>query len=214
MSKKKAKDKKARPLPKPNRQIPNSMLRPLAGAVANEFLQNARQYPLRGCWVMEGWKEEGITPVVVARQQEPDRVMFGVYMVDYYCLGVKDVYTRSDYSISRFERDLTDMCGGSPVQCTAELAHELIYGAIEYARSLGFQPHPDFTKQMADLMLDPPDAHPRTNQVEFGKDGKPLYISGPFESELQSRSIVNTLMRTRGEGNFDYIVGIGDISEE
>lgn len=214
MSKKSKKDKRSRPLPKPNRQIPNSLIRLVNTFGQNPYLQNAREYPLHGCWIMEGWQETGITPVVVARMQDNGRVMFGVYMVDYYCLGIKDAYTRADYSRNRFESELPRLCVNAPVSCSVELAHELIYGALEYAEKLSIEPHPDFYKQKADLMLDPPDAHPRENHVEFGKDGKPLYISGPYDSEMKSRSVVNTLMRTCGPGNFEYIVSLGDMSDE
>jgi hypothetical protein len=214
MSKKSKKDKRSRPLPKPNRQIPNSSIRPVTTIGQSPDLQNARGFPLHGCWIMDGWQDTGITPVVVARLQNYDRIMFGVYMVDYYCLGIKNVYTRADYSRNRFERELLRLCANAPVSCSVELAHELIYGALEYAEKLGFEPHPDFNKQKADQILDPADAHPRTNGVTFGKDGKPLYISGPYDSEMKSRSVINMLMRTCGPGNFDYLVDVRDIPDE
>jgi hypothetical protein len=212
MSKKRKTDK--RPLPKPNRQIPNALIRPMKAPGISPYLQDARSYPLFGCWIMDEWQEAGITPVVVARKQDNDRIMFAVYMVDYYCLGIKDAYTRVEYSPNHFERELPKLCAGAPISCTVELAHELIYGALEYAEKLGFQPHADFYNQKADLMLDPPDAHPRTNNVRFGKDGKPLYISGPYDSEMKSKIVVSTLMRTSGLGNFDYILGLGDMPDE
>lgn len=205
MSKKSKKDKRSRPLPKPNRQIPNSSIRPVIAFGQSPYLQNARVYPLHGCWIMDGWQDTGITPVIVARMQDNDRIMFGVYMVDYYCLGIKNAYTRVDYSRNRFERELPKLCANAPVSCSVELAHDLIYGALEYAEKLGFEPHPDFYKQKADQILDPVDAHPRTNGVTFGKDGKPLYVSGPYDSEMKSRSVINTLTRTCGPGNFDYL---------
>ena len=212
MTKKSKKEKRSKPLPKPNRQIPNSSIRPIKAVGLSPYLQDARNYPLYGCWIMEGWQDTGITPVVVARKQDADRIMFAVYMVDYYCLGIKNVYTRVDYSQNRFERELPKMCAEAPVSCSVELAHELIYGALEYAEKLGFQPHADFYNEKADLMLDPPDSHPRENNVSFGKDGKPLYISGPYDSEIKSKSVVNTLMRTCGPGNFDYLISLGDMS--
>jgi len=208
MSKKKTKDKKTRPLPKPNPQIPNSLARKSASIGLNDSLKNARDYPIYGCWIMADWQDEGISPVIVAREQEPGRVMFGVYMIDLYCLGIKDVFTRTDYSVGRFERELPKLCAGAPEKCTVELAHEVIYGGLEYAEKLGFQPHSDFKKQMADLILDPPDAHPRVDHVSFGKNGKPLYISGPYDSKQKISFIIETLRRTCGEGNFDYLVGL------
>ena len=214
MSKKSKKGKGSRPLPKPNRQIPNSSIRPFIAFGQSPYLQNARVYPLHGCWIMDGWQDTGITPVIVARIQDNDRIMFGVYMVDYYCLGIKNAYTRVDYSRNRFERELPKLCANVPVSCSVELAHELIYGALEYAEKLGFEPHPDFSKQKADQILDPVDAHPRTNGVTFGKDGKPLYVSGPYDSEMKSRSVINTLTRTCGPGNFDYLVALGDMPDE
>lgn len=209
MSKKKAKDKKQKPLPKPNRQIPNSMIKPFSAIGVNPILQQAREFPIHGCWVMGDWKETGITPVIVARTQPNNRILFGVYLVDHYCLGIKDAFTRTDYSPNRFEQSLDDYLAGNPAPCSVDFAHELIYGAIEYAEKLGFQPHADFKNQKADLVLDPPDAHPRKNKIEFGKDGKPLFVAGPYDDAFRVKHIISTLQRTCGEGNFDYLVGMG-----
>lgn len=208
MRKKTRKDKKSRPQPKPNRQIPISLVRSLELNNQHHDLEQAREHPLLGCWIMTGWRESGLAPVVIAREQEPDKVMFGVYMVDLYCLGVKDAFTRTNYSLRQFERSLPKLCGGDPEKCSVELAHEVIYGAMEFADRFGFQPHPDFKGKMADLMLDPPGAHPRLDKVAFGKDGKPFYVSGPYEDEWKRAMIVNTLERTAGKGNYEYLVGL------
>ena len=162
-----------------------------------------------GCWVMEGWQDEGITPVVVARQQEPDKVIFAVCLVDIYCLGIKDAYANADISMQNFQNKLPKMCNGAPEPCSVELAHEIIYGGLEYAERYGFKPHLDFSGQFCDQVLDPPETHPRTNNVLFGKDGKPFFVSGPYDDERKISSVINTLARTVGEGNFHYMAGIG-----
>ena len=192
-----------------NRQIPISLIRPLTMLGPRYYLQHAREYPILGCWVMAGWKESGITPVVVARQQSPDKVIFGVYMVDLYCLGIKDAYANADFSLAKFERGLPHMCSNAPEKCSPELAHEIVYGGMEYAARYGFQPHADFHAQMADQVLDPPDARPRAHQVKFGKDGKPFYFSGPYDDERKINSVIKTLERTAGEGNYDVIINLG-----
>lgn len=208
MPKKTRKDKKPR-LPKVNYQIPISSIKPIKILGPRYYLQHAREYPILGCWVMEGWYEEGITPVVVARQQDSDKVIFTVCLVDLYCLGIKDAYANADISLRSFQNKLQDMCSGAPEPCSIELAHEIIYGGLEYAERYGFKPHLDFTGQFCDQVLDPPETHPRTNNVIFGKDGKPFYVSGPYDNERKLNSVINTLMRTAGEGNFHYLAGIG-----
>ena len=213
MSKKKEKDRKPRPLARQNQQIPNSQVRKFSAVTLNPDLEHARQYPICGCWIMSGWRDEGITPVVVARQKEDGRILFGVYLVDLYCLGVKDAFTRTDYSSSRFERELPNLCAKAPEPCSVELAHEVIYGALEYAERLGFEPHPDFKKQMADLILDPPDAHRRVDHVPFGQDGQPYYIVGPNDDERKTRFVIDALTRTCGEGNFHYLIRLGDMPD-
>jgi len=209
MPKKKTKDKK--PRPKVNIQIPISRVRasnPLSFG-ASEHLQRAREYPVLGCWIMKGWQEGGITPVIIARQQSSNRVLFANYLVDLYCLGVKDAYARADVSQAAFMRKLPEMCNSELEPCSIELAHEVVYGGLEYAARYGFQPHRDFTGQLCDQVLDPPEAHPRTNNVAFGKDGKPFYVAGPYDDERKINSAFATLTRTAGEGNFSYLAGLG-----
>jgi len=209
MPKKHKKDKKPR-RPKRNTQIPISQVRKVTLEAPLEALKNARQYSILGCWAMQEWQGSGITPVVIARQQENDQVLFASYLVDLYCLGVKDVTVNANITQKRFERFLPELCMLEPEAISVELAHEIVYGALEYARKYGFEPHPDFTRLHADQVLDPPEAHPRTHKVEFGKDGKPLYAAGPYDDERKIKRILQTLERTAGEGNFNYLIGFGD----
>lgn len=202
---KKKKDKK----PRISSQLPISQLRKIVLTGPRHHLGQAREYPLHGCWVYKDWKESGIAPVVVARRQPDDRVLCGVYMIDLYCLGIKACYARTDISPAQFERALAKMCAEEPEPCSVEFAHELIYGAMEYAKNYGFDPHPDFKGSLADQVLDPADAHPRAHGIEFGKDGKPLFVSGPYDDERKINRVLNTLHRAVGEGNYHYLTNLG-----
>ncbi|KAF0108731.1 MAG: hypothetical protein FD146_617 [Anaerolineaceae bacterium] len=206
MSKKKEKPR----LPKVNQQIPLARVRPIKFTGPRYHLERAQEYPIIGCWIMADWKESGITPVIIAREQAPDKVLFANYLVDLYCLGIKDVFTKTDISRKAFERSLSAMCNDVPKECTIEFAHELVYGALEFAEKYGFKPPPDFTKELADHVLDAPDAHPRKGNINFGKKGKPIFVAGPYDDERKINQVINTLMRTAGEGNFDYVIGMGD----
>jgi hypothetical protein len=192
--------------PKNDRQISISRIRPVQFLTPRYYLQNAREYPIFGCWVHQGWREAGITPVIIARQQSDDKVIFCNCMVDLYCLGVKDAFADADIPVKHFRRELVQMCHDSPEECSPEVAHELIYGSIEFATRYGFQPSPDFKKQMADLVLAPLDAYPRNKKIKFGRKGKPFYIAGPYDDAQRVYQILDTLIRTAGEGKFDYLV--------
>jgi hypothetical protein len=41
---------------------------------------------------------------------------------------------------------------------------------------------------------------------QFGKDGKPCFISGPNDSPERCKQIVAILSKTCGAGRFDYLV--------
>ena len=169
-------------------------------------IHQARHYPIEGCWAMRSWKENGLTNVVVARRQPNGNIAFGNYLVDYYCLGVKNAFCNAEIPRSEFRRDyLAKMFRGEkPLDISPALAHELIYGSIEYAAQFGFKPHRDF--KLAQHVLDPADAHPRSGQVAFGKDGKPFFVAGPYDN---ADAIIRQLLRTAGADNFNYLVPIG-----
>ena len=173
-------------------------------------IRQARNYPLEGCWAMRTWKDNGLTYVVVARRQPNGNIAFGNYLVDYYCLGVKDAFCNAEIPSGEFRRYyLTKMFRGEkPLEISPALAHELVYGSIEYAAQFGFKPHRDF--KLAQHILDSADAHPRSGQVTFGKDGKPFFIAGPYDNV---DAIVHQLLRTAGADNFNYLVPLGPPSE-
>ena len=199
MSDKSKKKKQGKPLPKINLEANGPRPKPVSWISSSTVLEKAHEYPILGCWVDANWEEHGLGRVVVARQIDEDRVLFGVYLVDRYCLGVKNCAWKSDISLNAFMRRLPELCG-EPKVCEVDFAHQLIYGGVDYARRYGFEPHPDF--KQAGQVLDPPDTHPARHFIEFGRDGKPFFIPGPND---KPRWVINTLMRTAGEGNFDYL---------
>jgi hypothetical protein len=185
--------------------------RGLIPSAALYHLHQARSYPIEGCWIRPDWREHGLAVVVIARRQPDGNLVFGSYMVDYYCLGLKDTYYNVDIPPAQFRRDyLPKMVRpGLPLEISANLAHEIIYGAIGYAEQFGFHPHADFKR--SHYVLDPPEKHPRTGTVEFGYNGQPFYISGPYDNV---EAIMHQLARTAGEDNFKYLVGLGEPEDD
>jgi len=171
-------------------------------------IREARSYPIAGCWTAQGWEEHGLAVVVVARRQPNGNLVFGTYLVDRYCLGLKNTYCDADMPEDEFRQEyLPAVVGDSELtSISPALAHEIIYGGIAYAARFGFRPHPDFARSRH--VLDPEEAHPHTGAVEFGYDqGKPLYVAGPYDNV---EAVLRQLSRTAGEGNYDYVLMFPD----
>jgi len=183
---------------------------------------------LVGCWISPTWSTDlnlgtthpdwprhedpsagtdGLAAVLVARRHRYDKVSVCGYLADVYCLGVKNVLgpeimnELGPRGLREFRRDFFSGYHGDPLEAPIELAREVVFGSIAYARNLGFEPHPDFAAAEAHLG---PWNGPST--ITFGKQGKPFYISGPNDNP---RTIIRTLERSAGAGNFDFI----DISD-
>jgi hypothetical protein len=169
---------------------------------ALHHIHQARNYPIQDCWVQPDWRESGLAVIVIVRRQPNGNVVFGNYLVDYYCLGLKDTYFNANIPPDEFRRDFLPKLfrGGRRVDISPALAHEIIYGGIEYAAQFGFHPHADFKRSQ--YILDPPDLHPRGGEVEFGRDGQPFYIAGPYDNV---DAILGQLTRTAGENNFYHL---------
>jgi hypothetical protein len=94
--------------------------------------------------------------------------------------------------------------GGKSKPFSPAAVRKYVEGAVAYARDLGFAPDEDY--QAARGIFGDIDPASASETFEYGKDGKPFYISGPNESSHRVREIVATLARVKGEGGFDFLV--------
>lgn len=89
---------------------------------------------------------------------------------------------------------------GTPVPAPIDLANHLVWGAVAYARELGFEPHPDFAA--AARHLDPLTG---PSAIGFGCDGTPHYVQGPYDD---ADHIMRTLRERVGVDNFHCTVEV------
>jgi hypothetical protein len=180
--------------------------------------------PVVGCWINPGWSAGlkvdghpewptgaaamdgalGLVSVMVARQAARGRVRLFGYLVDVFCLGVKDVIgpkVLDPHLVDGYLRSYYESFECLPMAVPLSLVQHVVFGAIEYARGLGLQPAKDFTREAAEQLGEwrPPSA------VTFGHEGRPLYVEGPRDKTAQ---IMRTLRSTVGDDNFDYIAGV------
>ena len=174
------------------------------------LLRMARRMPIQGAWIQQGWQEQGVARVLLARLQPNDNILFGEYIVDYFCLGIKDSSNSSNIGNDLFFNEVIPRLysGTPPLDIEANLAHEIIWGAVEYARELGFEPHRNFRDSQR--VLDPPDAFPRDGAIDFGYQDRPLYIPAPDDNQA---AVIRRLIDSVGLGNFYYLPR-GDVPDE
>jgi hypothetical protein len=172
-------------------------------ASPRRVLREARSYPIEGCWTFPDWQHTGLAPVVIVRRQPDGNLAFGVYLVDFYLLGVKDTWFNVNIPRRQFHAKLLpDILNNEPFEIAPALAHEMIYGSIDYASQFGFPPHGDFRETR--YLLDLAETHPRSGRVTFGYEGTPFYVQGPNDNP---EAILRRLERTVGEGNYHFMIG-------
>lgn len=207
LRKKRRREEKRAALSRPDsRGFPLKMI-PLSPVEARRALiSSARDLPIHECVTRADMEEQGLSPFLITRMQPDGNLVLASFLVDLYCLGVKDAAANAEISVLEYERRIKPRFFEAQARLMEPLLfHQIIYGAIDYAASLGFSPHPDF--KLASLVLEPRSSVPPNPDLRFGKDGKPLFIGGPRDDVA---SILSTLERNVGRGNFHYIIRMGD----
>src|SRR3954447_19631112 len=172
---------------------------------------------LVGCWISPGWSREllvsdrdgwedveidldglaGVTLVLVARAGRRDQVHVCGYLVDTFCLGVKDTIgpepmRRRD--LPSFARAYFAVFPAPALHAPLELAQHVVHGAVAFAAGLGLDPHPDFALVREQLgELSEPCA------ITFGRRGRPLYVPGPRDDSV---AVLRALKASVGSEGF------------
>jgi hypothetical protein len=204
--------------------VQRATVMPLVQAVASQSAATEAEPGVVGCWVSPCWStglvidghpewpdvdagddyHSGLAAVLVARRDRPGRVSVCGYLVDVYCLGVKDALgprRMEEEDLPSFRRMYFEgfANAGPPLEAPLALARHLVYGAVDYARELGFEPHPDYAPVAGHL-----GRWEEASAITFGRDGVPFYVQGPYDN---GASVLRTLTRSVGKDNFHFIAG-------
>jgi hypothetical protein len=159
--------------------------------------------PVLHCAHSEELWEQGIGNVLLSRELENGNVAYGVFLVDAYCLGVKNAMggflTRAEYD-EYYERLLHQF---GLRELKPPCARKLVEGAVAYAADLGFDPHADYRRFRAIFgTIDPSEC---TQEFEYGLEGKPCFVAGPYDAP-HTAGILKTLESRCGPGNYDCFI--------
>jgi hypothetical protein len=170
-------------------------------------LAAAAKFPPLDTWIGETLWTEGLGMVLFSRAMPDGSVAVAMFLVDRFCLGVKNALAKI---VGRFtyESEFThQMRSQSPIRTVSPAtARKLVEQAVAYAHDLGFHPHRDYQK--AKFIFGDVDAAASTEEFEFGKDGRPFFIAGPDDTPERCRQIVATIAKTQGPGEFDAVMPV------
>ncbi|TMR24090.1 helix-turn-helix domain-containing protein [Nonomuraea turkmeniaca] len=200
-------------------KVPPSVVAPLVREIAAEATE-PDEPAVVGCWINVGWSAglgldpargwtdeapeagtEGMVSVLVARRHTWNRMTVCGYLADVFCLGVKNAIgpdVVDDRELTRFREFFFGEYAGWQ-EAPIELARHLVFGSVDYARSLGFEPHEDFAPAAEALGKWEGDS-----AITFGRNGKPFYMEGPYDDAAK---VLRTLRRTLSDDDFDFVTG-------
>jgi len=162
--------------------------------------------PLYECWERESLFESdgGKGTVVVTRKTPGNQILMAAFLVDVFCLGVKDAHCmligEREYRF-RLQQLLTHQ---DLVKVEPACAKKLVVDARDYAETLGFSPHRDYEFAKKILRDIQKEQCPRT--FAFGRNGKPMYLAGPNDSAQFSRKVIDTLTAKLGTDGFHFLM--------
>jgi len=203
-----------------------AVVAPLVRMIAAERANIATEPELAGCWVSPGWRAgltvaghpewpcgetvghetDGLVGVLIALESRNHKVSVCGYLLDVYCLGVKNALGPDRMhrgELPGFARSFFSAWDTGGVPAPVELARELVFGAVEYAQDLRFAPHPDFERARDHL-----GAWEGPCAIRFGRNGKPFFAQGPYDDPA---TVLSTLEESVGSGNFNFTVSIGSL---
>ena len=152
----------------------------------------ASHWPLVESRISTGLNERGIANAFISRRGPNGQVAGAIFLVDAYCLGVKDVAIFLGSETSWKKRIEQQQEQGMRLEdISPEALRKLVEGAVDYASSFGIAPHRDWFH--AAPILGDIDASQCLTEFTYGLNGKPHFMSGPYDSPARIQQITNLL---------------------
>jgi len=174
---------------------PQQMLSP------EQFIkQKARNLPIEVCYISKDIEEVGEGTVIVVRRHPNDKFTLATYLLDIFCLGVKDTFYRLRLDEFEYEEFFDKYTSMEVKEITYNEAHNWIYGAIAFAEEAGIAPHKDFN--VTQYMLEEDTEDIPLIEYNYGKDGKHFLVA---MSQLELSRYFPILKKNLGD-DFDYVL--------
>lgn len=158
-----------------------------------------RTLPIEKCYVNIDWREQGMAHVVIARRRPDGKFAVVNYLVDTYCLGVKDAlwHTRmEEHELESYIDMLSERI--DLAECDYATVHNLILGAVEFAEEGGIEPCREWAVGQYGLDEDSDDID--LIEFDYGRDGRHFLNT---QTRAEGAKYLPILRAHLGD-NFDY----------
>lgn len=185
----------------------------------NQFLSpekyiktKGRQLKIAEAYITKGWEDAGITNVCVVREHPKGSKTIALLMVDLFCLGVKDASFIFNVDEVEYEEFIERIKMAKAIPCEYELAHNIVFGAIDFANQYGLSPVKEWNT--VQYLFEKDDENIPYIEIEFGLEGKPNYVAGPYDDVTFQNKVLRHLEKTAGVGNFSYYLPEDDWNDD
>lgn len=171
------------------------------------LMADAAAHPiLHSCYQLECIADYGMGNVLLSRKLPDGRIAMALFLVDTYCCGVKHARAElmSPFAYDELLEELRE--SGAFVAIPPECLRKFVEGAVAFAAKYGLKPDREYARACPLFGdLDPK----RCDTVwEYGDEGKPVYIVGPYDSPERQTEIITTVTDTAGPENFRVIIPV------
>jgi len=106
-----------------------------------------RALPYHLCIANDYWnsnESQELVNVLISKKMPNGNFSAAMYMIDMSCLGLKNTTRKHGMTEDEFVETFGESVGNDLEEISVEDAHNLIFGAIDYAKESGFSPEPDW----------------------------------------------------------------------
>lgn len=170
--------------------------------------EKARLVPIYKCYIDRNFEKSGEANVIVVRKHKNDKYTVAVFLVDFFCCGVKDSFYRlrmDEYEYEEiaekyvYSRDMAEI---DYVE-----AHNRIFGAIAWAEEAGISPDKSFN--LTQYLLQEDDDNVPLVEYEFGHNGHHCLVT---LTRLEASKYLPLLKENLGS-NFEYHIEEEDLDD-
>jgi len=153
----------------------------LSSTTTRFITEEMRLLKIGPCFMSTDMQEIGLGLVIVGRIHQSGKISIAFFLVDSFCLGVKDCGYKLYLKQDEIEDILNMFYNFDFKPCSYEEAHNMIYGAVHFAEKGGVKPNENF--ELMKYFLAEDNAKIPHIAYKFGRNGE-HYLCAKDKEEL------------------------------